>query len=50
MKTVIAATIMLAHSWYPGACCHDQDCRSCSVRFLKSKWAGPLVGWGRIYR
>ena len=23
MKTVIATAIMLAHSWYPGACCHD---------------------------
>ena len=26
MKSVIAARIMLAHSWYPGSCCHDQDC------------------------
>src|SRR6516165_3367050 len=34
MKSVIAATIILAHSWYPGACCHDQDCHPvpCGVR------------------
>jgi hypothetical protein len=46
MKSVIAATIMLAHSWYPGACCHDQDCHPVPCDDIKAD--GPGLSWGGV--
>ena len=46
MKTVIAATIMLAHSWYPGACCHDQDCHPVPCNSLRANGLG--LSWDGV--
>ncbi len=46
MKSVIAATIMLAHSWYPGACCHDQDCHPVPCDDIKADGLG--LAWGGV--
>jgi hypothetical protein len=40
MKTVIAVTIMLAHSWCPVACCHDQDCHPVPCDSIKADGLG----------
>ena len=50
MKSAIAATIMLAHSWYPGACCHDQDCHPVPCGDIKSDGRGWTSGGVSIYR
>ena len=42
MKSIIAATIILAHSWYPGACCHDQDCHPVPCGDIKADEHGLL--------
>lgn len=47
MKTVIAATIMLAHSWYPGACCHDQDCHPVPCDSIRADGLG--LSWDEWY-
>ena len=43
MKPVIAVTIILAHSWYPGACCYDHDCRPVPCDSIKTDSLG--VSW-----
>src|SRR5262249_57353884 len=46
MKSVIIATIMLVHSWYPGACCHDQDCHPVPCDDIKADVLG--LSWGGV--
>ena len=46
MKTVVAATIMLANSWYPGACCHDQDCHPVPCNSIKANDIG--MSWDGV--
>ena len=46
MKSIIAATILMSHSWYPGACCHDQDCHPVPCASLKQDGLG--LSWEGI--
>ena len=46
MKSVITGILVLAHSWYPGACCHDQDCHPVPCDSLKANKGG--LSWEGI--
>ena len=40
MKTVLSGLMLLAHSWYPWACCHDQHCHPVPCETIKGAfWA-----------
>jgi hypothetical protein len=40
MKNILSATIMLAHSWYPWACCSDQHCHPVPCDSIKADRLG----------
>jgi hypothetical protein len=46
MKVVLASVIVLAHSWYPWACCHDQHCHPVPCESIKENALG--LSWNGI--
>ncbi len=46
MKVVLASVIVLAHSWYPWACCHDQHCHPVPCDSIKENALG--LSWNGI--
>ena len=43
VKHLIIAALMLAHSWYPQECCHDNDCHP--VPCAELSYRDKDVGW-----
>jgi hypothetical protein len=46
MKNILTVTIMLAHSWYPWACCNDQHCHPVPCDSIKADKLG--VSWNGV--
>ena len=40
MKIVLGGLMLLAHSWYPWACCHDQHCHPVPCETIKAHGLG----------
>jgi hypothetical protein len=46
MKIVLGGLIVLAHSWYPWACCHDQHCHPVPCETIKADRLG--LSWNGV--
>ena len=46
MKVVVGAAVILAHSWYPWECCHDQHCHPVPCELIKANALG--LSWNGI--
>lgn len=46
MTTIVATAVILAHSWYPWACCHDQNCHPVPCDSIKPHALG--LSWNGI--
>jgi len=46
MKAVVGAAVILAHSWYPWECCHDQHCHPVPCDSIKASALG--LSWNGI--
>jgi hypothetical protein len=46
MKIILATAVLLAHSWYPYACCHDQNCHPVPCGSIKKTALG--LSWNGI--
>jgi len=46
MKNILSVTIMLAHSWYPFACCGDQHCHPVPCDSIKANTLG--LSWNGV--
>src|SRR5262245_7603518 len=46
MKIVLSGLIVLAHSWYPWACCHDQHCHPVPCETIKADRLG--LSWNGV--
>ena len=46
MKIVLSGLMLLAHSWYPWACCHDQHCHPVPCETIKAHGLG--LSWNGV--
>jgi hypothetical protein len=46
MKIVLSGLTVLAHSWYPWACCHDQHCHPVPCETIKADRLG--LSWNGV--
>jgi hypothetical protein len=46
MKIVLGGLMLLAHSWYPWACCHDQHCHPVPCETIKAHGLG--LSWNGV--
>jgi hypothetical protein len=46
MNVILTTAVVLVHSWYPWACCHDQHCRPVPCESIKAHTLG--LSWNGI--